>query len=75
MELSIQVIVEFNEEDGLYLAHVPQLNDLATFGETEEEALENMKDALRLYFKPIDLNQFKNKTHVHDMDLRKVIPA
>ena len=42
------VVVE-RDEDGLYVASVPLLQGCYTQGETYEEALENIKDAIRLH--------------------------
>ena len=38
--------VIFEEEDGIWLAHVPALNGLTTEGETIEEAKAMVKDAI-----------------------------
>ena len=42
------VVVE-RDEDGFYVASVPLLQGCYTQGETYEEALENIKDAIRLH--------------------------
>ena len=42
------VVVE-KDEDGLYVASVPLLQGCYTQGETYEEALENIKDAIKLH--------------------------
>jgi predicted RNase H-like HicB family nuclease len=42
------VVVE-QDEDGLYVASVPLLQGCYTQGETYEETLENIKDAIRLH--------------------------
>lgn len=42
------MVVE-RDEDGLYVASVPLLQGCYTQGETYEEALENIKDAIRLH--------------------------
>ena len=42
-------IVAERDEDGLYVASVPLLQGCYTQGETYEEALENVKDAIRLH--------------------------
>jgi len=42
------VVVE-QDEDGLYIASVPLLQGCYTQGATYEEALENIKDAIRLH--------------------------
>ncbi len=42
------VVVE-QDEDGLYVASAPLLQGCHTQGETYEEAIENIKDAIRLH--------------------------
>ncbi len=42
------VVVE-QDEDGLYVASVPLLQGCYTQGETYEEALENIRDAIKLH--------------------------
>ncbi len=42
------VVVE-QDEDGVYVASVPLLQGCYTQGETYEEALENIKDAIKLH--------------------------
>ena len=42
------VVVE-RDEDGLYVASVPLLQGCYTQGETYEEALDNIKDAIKLH--------------------------
>jgi predicted RNase H-like HicB family nuclease len=42
------VVVE-RDEDGLYVASVPLLQGCYTQGETYEEAMENIKDAIKLH--------------------------
>ncbi|PIP08346.1 MAG: HicB family protein [Syntrophobacterales bacterium CG23_combo_of_CG06-09_8_20_14_all_48_27] len=42
------VVVE-RDEDGFYVASVPFLQGCYTQGETHEEALENIKDAIKLH--------------------------
>ena len=47
-EYKFTVVVE-RDEDGLYIASVPLLQGCYTQGETYEEALQNIKDAIRLH--------------------------
>ncbi len=42
------VVVE-QDEDGFYIASVPLLQGCYTQGKTYEEALENIKDAIKLH--------------------------
>jgi len=45
--LNYRVIVE-QDEDGVFVASVPSLQGCYTEGDTFEEALENIKDAIKL---------------------------
>jgi len=42
-------VVAERDEDGLYVVSVPLLQGCYTQGETYEEALENIKDAIKLH--------------------------
>ena len=44
----LQVVIE-QDEDGVYLAHCPALEGCYTQGDTYEEALENIRDAIHLH--------------------------
>lgn len=46
--LNYRVIVE-QDEDGVFVASVPSLQGCYTEGDTFEEALENIKDAIKLH--------------------------
>jgi len=43
------VVLEKDEEAGGYVVYCPTLRGCVSQGETEEEALENIKDAIRAY--------------------------
>jgi predicted RNase H-like HicB family nuclease len=43
------VVLERDEEAGGYVVYCPTLRGCVSQGETEEEALENIKDAIRTY--------------------------
>jgi predicted RNase H-like HicB family nuclease len=45
------------KEDNLYVAHCPELN-IASQGETIEEAIDNLKEAIELYHEDKDFNKF-----------------
>lgn len=44
------------QEEGGYTAHVPSLPGCISEGDTEEEALKNIKEAIELYLEP-DTNE------------------
>jgi len=48
-EVQYTVILEPNEDEPGYTATVPALPGCLSVGETVEEALENVKDAIRLW--------------------------
>lgn len=48
--MKFDVVIE-QDEDGMYVADVPVLPGCHTQGETEDEALENVKEAIAGYLK------------------------
>ena len=48
------VIIEKDEEEGGFVVTRPLLKGCVSQGETEEEALENIKDAISLYLAGIE---------------------
>ena len=51
--MKLQVILE-PSEDGGYTAIVPALPGCISEGETREEALKNIEEAIKLYLEPVD---------------------
>jgi predicted RNase H-like HicB family nuclease len=47
-----RVILEPDPETGHWAVWCPELPDCTSAGETEEEALENIKEAIQLYLQP-----------------------
>ena len=47
------VVVE-KDEDGVYIASCPAIKGCHTQGDTYEEAMENIKDAIREYLSVVD---------------------
>ncbi|NPV51078.1 MAG: type II toxin-antitoxin system HicB family antitoxin [Candidatus Methanofastidiosum sp.] len=53
------------DEDGVYIVSCPQLKGCHSYGETIEEAMENIKEAIELCLEdqnPNDLNKLKSFT-------------
>ena len=44
-----EIIIYWSEEDGAFVAEVPELPGCAAHGDTYEEALANAKDAIALW--------------------------
>ncbi len=56
--MELKVILEEQEEGG-YTAYVPALPGCVSQGETKDEALENIKEAIELYLE-VDENEMVN---------------
>jgi predicted RNase H-like HicB family nuclease len=50
-----RVILEQDLETGDWAVYCPELPGCASCGETEEEALNNIKEAIELYLQPDDI--------------------
>lgn len=61
--MRIRVILEPSDEGG-YTAYVPSLPGCISEGETIEESLANIKEAIELYLAPVDY-EHKSTTHSH----------
>jgi predicted RNase H-like HicB family nuclease len=55
MRLKFEVVLKEAEEGG-YIVYVPSLDGCVSQGETKEEALENIKEAIRVY---LDIDERK----------------
>jgi predicted RNase H-like HicB family nuclease len=59
--MKFRIVVEYDPETNSYAAYCPELPGCCSAGDTEEEALENAKEAVFLYLEPtpIQLKQGK----------------
>lgn len=55
--MKLKVILEPSEEGG-FTAYVPSLSGCISEGDTEEEAIKNIKEAIKLYLEPVDDDMF-----------------
>ena len=51
--MKIKVVLEASEEGG-FTVYVPSLSGCISEGETEEEALANIREAIELYLEPVE---------------------
>jgi predicted RNase H-like HicB family nuclease len=51
--VKLQVVLEPSEEGG-YTVYVPSLPGCVSEGDTQEEALVNIREAIELYLEPVD---------------------
>jgi len=50
--MKLRVFIEYDEQTKSYAAYCPELPGCASCGDTEEEALENIREAVELYLEP-----------------------
>ncbi len=53
--MKFRVVIEYDPETKSYAAYCPELPGCCSAGNTEEEALENVKEAISLYLEPAHL--------------------
>jgi predicted RNase H-like HicB family nuclease len=54
--MKLRLIVEHDSETKRWAAFFPELPGCASAGDTEEEAIQNAKEALALWFEPTSVN-------------------
>ncbi|HIJ65297.1 MAG TPA: type II toxin-antitoxin system HicB family antitoxin [Candidatus Hydrogenedentes bacterium] len=52
--MKFDVVLEPCGEDGGYTVHVPSLPGCVSEGDTEEEAIENVREAIMLYLEAVE---------------------
>ena len=50
--MKFRVVLEYDRKARSYAAYCPELPGCASAGDTEQEALDNMKEAIALYLEP-----------------------
>ncbi len=61
--MKLKVILEPSEEGG-YTVYVPSLPGCISEGDSEDEALTNIKEAIELYLEPVDDEFFVSDSHL-----------
>jgi predicted RNase H-like HicB family nuclease len=64
--MKFRVVTEFDPEAKSYAVFCPELPGCASAGDTEHEALKNIKEAIALYLEPTPL---KSKGKVHEVEV------
>jgi predicted RNase H-like HicB family nuclease len=54
--MTFRIVLEFDPEVGSFSASCPELPGCASAGETEEEARQNIEEAIKLYLEPADID-------------------
>ncbi|HXY74467.1 MAG TPA: type II toxin-antitoxin system HicB family antitoxin [Dehalococcoidales bacterium] len=50
--MKFRIVIEYDPETKSYAAYCPELPGCCSAGDTEQEALENAKEAIALYLEP-----------------------
>jgi len=50
--MKFRIVLEYDQETKSYAAYCPELPGCCSAGDTEKEALENIKEAIVLYLEP-----------------------
>ena len=64
-----KVLIEWDPEDRVWVTYVPALDHLSTYGETREEALENIREAILGYLEAAAKEGIPVPATDPDMDL------
>ena len=51
--MKIRVVIDYDSEAKSYAAYCPELPGCASCGETEAEAMKNIREAIDLYLEPV----------------------
>lgn len=62
--MKLKIILEKSDEDG-FTAYVPSLPGCISEGNTEEEAVKNIQEAIELYLEPVDDDWLFDKTDTY----------
>ena len=68
--MKLKIILEKSDEGG-FTAYVPSLPGCISEGDSEEEAIKNIQEAIELYLEPVDDDWIfdKNKNIVREISL------
>ena len=55
-QMNIRAVIEWDESAQAYSATCPELNFVSSFGDTKQEAISNLEDAIKLMLEPIPDN-------------------
>jgi len=58
--MNLRVVLEHSDEGG-YTVYVPSLPGCISEGDTKDEALANIREAIELFLEPVDVDQWLEK--------------
>ena len=66
--MKFRIVVEYDQETKSYAAYCPELHGCCSAGDTEKEALENVKEAISLYLEPAPV-ELKPEEKVFEVEI------
>ena len=66
--MKVRVVLEYDPETKGYAAYCPELPGCCSAGDTEKDALENIKEAISLYLEPSEID-LKSKGKIVDLEV------
>ncbi len=66
--MKFRVVLEYDQETESYAIYCPELPGCTSAGDTETEALENIKEAISLYLEPTPL-KIKDQAKVLEVEV------
>ncbi|MDD5189872.1 MAG: type II toxin-antitoxin system HicB family antitoxin [Dehalococcoidales bacterium] len=58
--MKFRIVIEYDPETKSYAAYCPELPGCCSAGDTEQEALDNAREAIALYLEPTNTKKVKN---------------
>jgi predicted RNase H-like HicB family nuclease len=65
----VRAIIEWDEEAKAFSATCPELNFVSSCGDTKEEAIDNLKEAIDLFLEPIPDEFIRDKEQQEIIEL------
>ncbi|MEL6439855.1 MAG: type II toxin-antitoxin system HicB family antitoxin [Cyanobacteria bacterium J06621_8] len=65
----IRAVIEWDEEAQSYSATCPELNFVSSFGDTKQEAVANLEDAIKLMLEPIPDDLYSSSSASEEIEL------
>jgi predicted RNase H-like HicB family nuclease len=66
--MKFRIVTEYDPETKSFAAYCPELPGCCSAGDTEDEALENAKEAIFLYLEPVPISKKRGKK-IHEVEV------
>ena len=65
----VRAVIEWDEEAQSYSATCPELNFVSSFGDTKQEAVTNLEDAIKLMLEPLPDDLYASNSNSEQIEL------